>query len=189
MFAGEVLQPSDHLGEPSHLSCAEESRAGCNYSRWSLRRAEQKGRITSPDLLATPLLVQPRIQLAAWTASTHCMIMSNFLSMRTSKFFSSRLLDTMFLSQSVFMSGIFLSLVLHLDLVLFQLFEVPVDLLFKFVQVPLSGIPSFRCVSCTVQLHVSCQPAECALNFTVHVIDEDIEEHLSQDRAFSPFSS
>jgi len=33
---------------------------------------EQRGRIPSLDLLATLLLMQPRIWLAFWAESTHC---------------------------------------------------------------------------------------------------------------------
>ena len=42
---------------------------------------------------ATPLLVQPRTQLTSQAASTHCWLMSSFLSTRTPKSFSARLLD------------------------------------------------------------------------------------------------
>jgi len=39
------------------------------HSKWDITRAELRGTITSLDLLATPLLTQPRIQLAFWAAS------------------------------------------------------------------------------------------------------------------------
>jgi len=45
------------------LSCAEGSRAGCRTPGGV--SPEQKGRITSLDLLATLLLMQARIQLAS----------------------------------------------------------------------------------------------------------------------------
>jgi len=44
-------------------------------SRWGLTRAEQRGRITSVDLLATLLLMQPTIRLVFWVVSTHCQVM------------------------------------------------------------------------------------------------------------------
>ena len=46
-------------------------------SRWGLTRAEQRVRITSTDLLATLLLMQPRIQMAFWAASAHCWTKSS----------------------------------------------------------------------------------------------------------------
>ncbi|RMC21736.1 hypothetical protein DUI87_02605 [Hirundo rustica rustica] len=56
-------------------------------------------------------------------------------------------------------------------------------MLLAYVQVSLDGIPSFCCVSCTTQLRVICKLAEGALDLTLCVIDEDIEEPWSQDRA------
>ncbi|TRZ08585.1 hypothetical protein HGM15179_018521 [Zosterops borbonicus] len=53
----------------------------------------------------------------------------------------------------------------------------------KGLWVPMDGIPSFCCVTCTAQLQVTCKLDEGALNPTVYVIDEDIEQHWSQDRA------
>jgi len=44
-------------------------------SRWALTRVEQRGRILSLDLLATLLLIQPRIWLALWAANTHCVFL------------------------------------------------------------------------------------------------------------------
>lgn len=44
---------------------------------WAPRKAEQRGRIISPTLLATLLLVQPRMQLAFRAASTHRWVMSS----------------------------------------------------------------------------------------------------------------
>ena len=51
------------------------------------------------------------------------------------------------------------------------------------VEVPLVGIPSFYCVTCTTQLDVISKFAEGALNPTVYDIDKDVEEHWSQDGA------
>ncbi|PKU44310.1 zinc finger protein hypothetical protein [Limosa lapponica baueri] len=48
----------------------------------------------------------------------------------------------------------------------------------KLVQVPLDITPSLRRVSCTTQLSVIHKPAEGALNPTVYITDEDIEEYL-----------
>ncbi|PKU28443.1 testosterone 17-beta-dehydrogenase 3-like [Limosa lapponica baueri] len=45
-------------------------------------------------------------------------------------------------------------------------------------QVPLDGIPSLRHANRTTQLDVICKLPEGALNPTVYVIDEDIEQYL-----------
>jgi len=52
-------------------------------SRWGLTRVEQRGRITSLNLLAMLLLMQPRIWLAFWAASTQCRLVSGFSSTST----------------------------------------------------------------------------------------------------------
>ncbi|KAK4815585.1 hypothetical protein QYF61_004800 [Mycteria americana] len=57
--------------------------------------------------------------------------------------------------------------------------EVHMGLLLKLVQVPLSGIPSLRCVNHTTQLGVICKFAEGALDPTVYGTDEDIKEYWS----------
>jgi len=51
---------------------------------------------------------------------------------------------------------------------------------FKLVQVPLDGIPSFWCVSCTTQLGVICKLVEGALDLAFSVIDKNVKEHRSQ---------
>ena len=42
------------------------------FCRWGLMRAEQRGTILPLSLLATPLLMQPKIQLAFWALSMLC---------------------------------------------------------------------------------------------------------------------
>jgi len=54
---------------------------------------EQRGRITSLALLVMLFLMQPRIQLAFWAASTHCLVTLSFSSTSTPKSFSSGLLS------------------------------------------------------------------------------------------------
>ena len=49
------------------------------------------------------------------------------------------------------------------------------------VQVPLDGLPSFQRIDCTAQLGVICKLAEGALDAIICVIDQDAEEHRSQD--------
>ena len=45
----------------------------------------------------------------------------------------------------------------------------------------LDGFPSFKSIDCTTQLGVIHKLAEGALDAIIHVIDEDVEEHWSQD--------
>lgn len=61
------------------------------YCRWCITRAEQRGTITSLTLLATPLLIQPGIQLVL-SASVHCWLASNFSTTGTPKSFFSELI-------------------------------------------------------------------------------------------------
>jgi len=63
-------------------------------SRWGLKKVEYRGRIPSLDLLATLLLMKPRIRLAFWAASAHCRLMLSFSSTSTPKSFSSGLLSS-----------------------------------------------------------------------------------------------
>jgi len=70
-----------------------------------------------------------------------------------------------------------------LALGLVELVEVHKGPLLKLVQVPLDGIPSFWCVSCTTQLGVICKLAEGACNAAVCVTDEDIKQYWSPYRA------
>ncbi|KAK4806791.1 hypothetical protein QYF61_005587 [Mycteria americana] len=58
--------------------------------------------------------------------------------------------------------------------------EVHTGPLLQLVQVPLDDIPSFWHVNCTTQLGVICRLAEGALDLSVNVIDENIEQHWSQ---------
>ena len=70
------------------------------YSRHGLIEAEQREKIASFALLATPLLMQPRTQLAFRSASAHYWLMSTFSSTKTPKSFSTELLKEFF-TQSV----------------------------------------------------------------------------------------
>ncbi|KAK4814468.1 hypothetical protein QYF61_018986 [Mycteria americana] len=58
--------------------------------------------------------------------------------------------------------------------------EVHTGPLLQLVQVPLDDIPSFWRVSCTTQLGVICRLTEGALDLSVNVIDENIDQHWSQ---------
>jgi len=50
----------------------------------------------------------------------------------------------------------------------------------RFTQVPLDGIQSFWCVSCSTQLGVVCKLAEGALDLAIQVIDENVKQLRSQ---------
>jgi len=73
----ELVPPSDHLmallwthsNNSTSLPCWE-LKAWMQHFRWGFMRAEQRGTITSFALLATPLLMQPKMQLPFWAAST-----------------------------------------------------------------------------------------------------------------------
>ncbi|GAB0180776.1 cAMP-dependent protein kinase inhibitor alpha [Grus japonensis] len=85
-------------------------------------------------------------------------------------------------TQPLLILGIAPTHVQDLALGLVELHEVHMGPPLKPVQVPLDGIPSLRCVNCTTQLGVICKLAECALDPTVYVIDEDIKQYWSQYR-------
>lgn len=87
-----------------------------------------------------------------------------------------------FLSQSVLVSGISLTQMQDIALLLVQLYEVHVGPLLKLFQIPLDGIPFFCCANSIIQLGAICKLAEGPL-IPLCVADEDIEGHLSQDRA------
>lgn len=72
---------------------------------WGLTKVEQRGRIPSPDLLATLLLMQPRTQFAFCSASAHCQVMPRFFSTRISQILLHRADLNEFISQSLLMSG------------------------------------------------------------------------------------
>jgi len=100
-FIREVLQPCDHLCDPPldllqqlHISIwGWDPQAWTWYSRWSLRRAGRRNTITTLSMLAIPLLMQTRIQMAFHEANTHCWLMLNFSSTRIPKSFFTGLLS------------------------------------------------------------------------------------------------
>ena len=57
--------------------------------------AEQRGRITSIDLLAMLLLMQPRMLLAAFATRVHCNPMVSLFATRTPRSFSAQLLSSL----------------------------------------------------------------------------------------------
>jgi len=183
---GGVLQPSDHFCGLLWTRCDSSMSFLCwglqswmQDSRWSLTRAEQRDRIPSLALLAMLLLMQPRIQLAFWaTLVAHV----KFFIHQYPQVLLGRAALNPFIPQPVFVLGIVLTHVQDLALGLVEPHEVHTGPLLELVQVPLDGIPSFWCVSCTIQLGVICKLAEGALDLAVCVIDENVKEHRSQYR-------
>ena len=85
VFREKVLQHYGHL-YGLLWTCSKSSssflhwgpQAWTQYSRCGPTRAEQRGTITSLTLLATPLLMQPRIKLAFWARSALCWLCQTF---------------------------------------------------------------------------------------------------------------
>ena len=125
---------------------------------WGPTRAEQRGRITSLDLLATLLLMQSSVQLAFWAVSAHCWLMPSFSSTSTPKSFSAGLLSIP--SSPVLILGAALTQVQDLALGLVELHEIPTVPPLQLVQVSLDDILSFSHVGYTTQLGVICKLAE-----------------------------
>jgi len=123
-----------------------------------------EGRITSLDLLATLLLMQPKIWWIFWAASTHCQLMASFSSTSTPKSFSSGLLSIPSSALPVLILGVAPTQVQDPALGLVEPHEVHVGPFLRLAQAPLDGNPSFWFISCTTQLGVICRLAEGALN-------------------------
>lgn len=120
-------------------------------------RAEQRGSISYPVPLATPLLVQPRKLLAFRAESTHCWLILSILSIRTPKFFSAELpLHFALLNLIKFMWGRLLNLSRSLHM---------------------ASLPS----TCTVPLSLVSSAILCTQSHC-HVIDKDVKVHGFQDR-------
>ena len=71
------------LSSTSMSSLCRGAQNWTQYSRGGLTSAEWRGRLTSLDLLATLLLMQPRQLLAAFAARAHCWLMASLLSTRS----------------------------------------------------------------------------------------------------------
>ena len=114
-FLGEALQPSDHLCGPP-MNPLQQRRIFLVLEAPDLDTVFQmgphKGWVEGDhhplSLLTTPLLMQPRIELAFWIAREHCQLMSIFLYTRTLKSFSTGLFSiNYFFSQLVLISRLF----------------------------------------------------------------------------------
>lgn len=83
-------QSSSSVSSSSSTFFLYGSRTPC--SRWGFMRAEQVEIITFLALLATPVLLQPLVQLAFWATCAHCRLMFCFSSTGILKSFSARVL-------------------------------------------------------------------------------------------------
>ena len=121
--------------------------------------------------LATPLLSQPRIQLAFWAASALLAHVELFVH-QYAQVLSRAVLNELF-SQSVLIFGIARTQVQHLALGLIEPHNVLMGPLLLPVHVPFDGFASFCHINCTAQLDVISRLAEGALSPTVCGISEN----------------
>lgn len=82
-----VTLPWTHSNSSTSILCWG-SQSWMKPYRWGLMRGKERARITFPDLLVLLPWMQPRIQLAFWTASSHCWLMSSLSATSTPKPFS-----------------------------------------------------------------------------------------------------
>jgi len=132
--------------------------------------------MTSLDLLATLLLIQPRIQLAFWAVNAHCQVMLSFLSTNSPKSFFAGLLSILSLPSLCLCLGLPQHRVQDLALGFVELHEVCMGPPLKPGKVPLDGMLSLQHVDHTAQLGVIGKFAEGALNPTVHAADKDVKQ-------------
>lgn len=117
-----------------------------------LHKGRAEGTTTSLATLAIPLLMQPRVYLASYTAGACCQLILSFSSTITSKPSSSGLLST-HITQTVSVFGIALIQVQHLTLDLVESQEVCMGHFSSLGQIPLDGILSF-CLHHPAQYHL-----------------------------------
>jgi len=97
----------------------------------------QRKRITCLNLLAVLFLMQPRMLLAFFAVRTHCWLMFNLLSTRTSKSHSAELLSS-HLASSMHWQNLALPFVKH--------HEIPLCPILQPVQVHLNGSTTTWCI-------------------------------------------
>lgn len=118
---------------------------------------------------ATPLLMQPRIQLT-WSSRVHCWIMSSFLSTETPKSSSAGLLSVSSASSLYICLGLLWHKCNTLHIAALNLTQFVWAHFFKHVWICLDGVPPFHCANCTTQLSVINRLAEGTLSPTVSLI-------------------
>ncbi|KAJ7422088.1 hypothetical protein WISP_39760 [Willisornis vidua] len=151
------------------------------YSRRVLTSVEQRGKITSLDLLAMLLLMQAK-NTTGFLGCKHTLLAHvQPLAHQHPQVLLIRAAFDLFVSQPMLILGVGLTQVQHLVLGLIKPHEIFTGPLFKVAQVPLDDVPSFRCVNSTTQLGVICKFAEGALDLFVCVTNEDINTGPSMD--------
>jgi len=75
------------LSKSSTAFLCLEAQIWMQHSSWGFMRAKLRWTITSLAWLATPLLMEPRVPLAFWSASPHYLLLFNFSAARTPKSF------------------------------------------------------------------------------------------------------
>ncbi|KAK4830703.1 hypothetical protein QYF61_012872 [Mycteria americana] len=136
---GEMLQSLHHLHGPLLDSLQR-----------GLTSAEQRGRITSLNLLAILCLMQPRITLA-------------FFATRDPQIRFCRAAFQLGGPQYILVPGVVPAQVQDFVLLLVELHEVPVGLFLLPVEVPLDGSMTFWCISHSSQFGVICKLFEGTL--------------------------
>jgi len=138
-----------------------------------LTRAEQRERIASFDLLATPCLIQLRRLLAFSTARTHCWIMSHLLLTRSLSSFSTKLLSSESASSFYWFVGLFL---LRCRTSHFSLLNFISRFLWP-VEDHLKGSTALPCLSHTSWFCANCRLGEDALCPVIQVTSEDVKQY------------
>lgn len=115
-------------------------------------------------LMTTSLLMQPRVQLASQATSTHCRLQLKFSSPRTSESFPAGQLSR----SSSLIPGIVPTEVQNLAPDLVEPHGISLGPLFKRVQVPLDGTPSFYHVNRITQPGDISRVAEGVLYLIIH---------------------
>ncbi|XP_068788224.1 uncharacterized protein [Struthio camelus] len=126
-FIGEMLQPPNHLGSPpldSLQQCHVPLVLGSPEldTVLQVRLHQERGRITSLDLLPTLCLMHPRRPLAFLATRAHCCLMLHLLSTGTPRSFFMELLSSRSTPSLYWCMGLFLPRcrTLHLPLLNFR---------------------------------------------------------------------
>jgi len=116
------------------------------YSKCGLNSAEQKGNITSLNLLATLFLTQPKT-VVFFAASAYCLLMFNPLSTETCMSFSVKLISAQLVPSLYWCMGLFTkSFVQDFAFPFVELHEAHVSPIFQPIKVPPSGHSSQFCI-------------------------------------------
>jgi len=141
-----------------------------------LTTAEQRQRITSPDLLTMIPLMQHKSLFVFLAIRAHCCLMFKMLSTRTPRSFSPKLLSSQLAPCTYLCMGLFVTKG--------RIFYIPSLKFMRFlfcqvlqpVQVSLNSSIPLWCINNFSQFHTICRLAESALYHTIQVVNEDVEQ-------------